>query len=144
MSWLDIFRVLRADSAKQHYSVKPRLIYFPRFRTCRHCGGFFVFSAKEQKYWYEDLGFYVDSTAVECVKCRKHKRNIEADLERYTKVLKDRTLADAQLVDLAVVGVRLLQAGALKRDQSLRELLNRIQDKQKWQSEIQSCRSRSC
>jgi hypothetical protein len=142
--WLDLFQVLRADKAKQNYSVMPRLFYFPRLKTCRRCGGVFVFSAKEQKYWYEDLKFYVDSTAVECVTCRKQKREGKTDLERYTEGVNDKMLEDSQLVDLAVLGMRLLQVGVLKRDQSVREVLNRIRDKQRWQSEIDSCRSRLC
>ena len=120
----------------------PRFFYFPRLRTCRRCGGVFIFSAREQKHWYEELKFYVDSTAVECVTCRKQKQQGKADLERYTEGLKVKTLEDSQLVDLAALGMRLLQAGALKREQSVRELLNRIQNKQKWQSEIENCRSK--
>ena len=144
MRWLDLFRVLRADRTKQNYSVMPRLLYYPRVRACRRCGGIFIFSAREQKYWYEDLKFYVDSTAVECVTCRKQKREGKAELERYTEGVKDKMLEDSQLVDLAVLGMRLLQAGVLKRDQSVREVLNRIRDKQRWQSEIDRCRSRLC
>jgi hypothetical protein len=142
MHWLDLFRVLRAERAEQNYSVMPRLFYSPRLRTCRRCGRVFIFSAREQKYWYEDLKFYVDSTAVECVTCRKQEREGKADLERYTEGLKDKNLEDSQLVDLAVLGMRLLQAGALRREQSVREVLNRVRDKQKWQSEMEICRSR--
>ena len=142
MSLLDLFRVLRADTAKQNYTVMPRLFYFPSLRTCRHCGRFFIFSAREQRYWYEVLKFYVDSTAVECANCRKQKREAQADLERYTEGLKDKALEDSQLMDLAAIGVHLFATGTLKRDQSVREILNRIRDKQKWQSKIESCRSR--
>jgi len=140
MSWLDLFRVIRADSAKQNYSTVPRFFYFPRLRTCKRCGRWFLFSAREQKFWYEDLSFYVDSTAVECANCRKQVRETKADLERYVEGVKLTTLEDAQLVELARLGVRLLQAGVLKNDQSLRGVLNRVEDKEKWQLEIQSCR----
>ncbi len=43
-------------------------------RRCVQCGGDFEFSAKEQRYWYESLGFWRDSTAIRCPGCRRRAR----------------------------------------------------------------------
>ncbi|MEO7113328.1 MAG: zinc-ribbon domain containing protein [Polyangiaceae bacterium] len=49
----------------------PIEVYGPIERTCRDCKQELVFSAAEQKHWYETLGFFIDATAVRCPACRK-------------------------------------------------------------------------
>jgi hypothetical protein len=49
----------------------PRYFYVDVERTCRDCGASFVFSAGEQKHWYETLGFRLDANAVRCLPCRR-------------------------------------------------------------------------
>ena len=34
----------------------------------------FCIFAQEQKYWYEDLGLYVDADCINCFACRKEIR----------------------------------------------------------------------
>ena len=41
---------------------------------CERCHEEFCFTAAEQKIWYEDYGFYIDSTPKECVACRRELR----------------------------------------------------------------------
>lgn len=38
------------------------------------CRRAFVFSAREQKYWYEELQFHFDSVAIRCQECRRKQR----------------------------------------------------------------------
>ena len=52
----------------------PKYYYLDRERTCVQCGQDFIFSAKEQKFWYETLKFNFNSEAIRCVTCRKSKR----------------------------------------------------------------------
>ena len=56
--------VLLADSSKQNYSLYPRKCYVDILRTCLTCHRPFIFFAREQRYWYETLGFYVDANCV--------------------------------------------------------------------------------
>jgi hypothetical protein len=52
----------------------PKYYYLDRERTCVQCGQDFIFSAKEQKFWYETLKFNFNSEAIRCMTCRKSKR----------------------------------------------------------------------
>jgi hypothetical protein len=47
-------------------------------RRSAQCGRDFVFTAAEQKHWYETLKFHFDSTAIRCVECRRQRRNAVA------------------------------------------------------------------
>lgn len=67
----------------------PRYFYINQDKTCVQCGKDFVFSAKEQKYWYESLKFHFDSTAIRCPKCRRTQRNVKA-LNRQLELTKSK------------------------------------------------------
>lgn len=56
----------------------PKYYYVDEQKQCIQCGEGFVFSAHEQKYWYETLKYNSLSTAIRCKKCRKQKRNDRA------------------------------------------------------------------
>jgi hypothetical protein len=64
----------RADVSKQNYTVVPRHWYISAVIPCSECGEEFTFTASEQRFWYEDRAFYVDSFPNRCVECRKRKR----------------------------------------------------------------------
>ena len=68
---LDYGKAERADVEKQNYTVCPRCWYVDATFVCRDCKAEFVFSASEQRFWYEDRQFYVDSLPRRCVGCRK-------------------------------------------------------------------------
>ncbi len=42
--------------------------------VCRTCARTFLFFAREQQYWYEDLHFYIDTDCVHCPTCRGSRR----------------------------------------------------------------------
>ena len=56
----------------------PRYFYVDEQRGCIQCGKTFVFSAKEQKFWYERLKFNFHVQAVRCLTCRRKKRSEQA------------------------------------------------------------------
>lgn len=63
------------DYKKQEFlDWPPYLAYVDRSLTCRSCGCKFTFGKEEQVYWYETLGFWVQSSAVNCKSCRKSLR----------------------------------------------------------------------
>ena len=65
---------VRADVTKQDFTVCPRHWYVDAVFRCIDCGSDFLFSATEQRFWYEDRRFYVDSRPTRCVACRKKER----------------------------------------------------------------------
>lgn len=68
---------VRGDITRQVYCCDtPRYFYVDEARECIQCGQGFVFSAGEQKYWYESLQFNLGSVAVRCASCRKQRRSV--------------------------------------------------------------------
>ena len=71
---LDYGSAVRADISKQNYTVCPRHWYVDATFKCVECGSEFVFTSEEQRFWFEDLKFFVDSQAKRCPACRKKGR----------------------------------------------------------------------
>jgi len=71
---IDYGTAVRADISKQDYTVCPRHWYSDAIFKCADCGNEFLFSAREQRYWYEERKFYVDSYPKCCPDCRKMER----------------------------------------------------------------------
>lgn len=63
---------VRGEPRRQLFCCEvPRYFYVDADRICRDCGAPFVFSAREQKHWYETLGLRLDANAVRCLPCRR-------------------------------------------------------------------------
>ncbi|MGC4007007.1 MAG: zinc-ribbon domain containing protein [Pirellulales bacterium] len=84
-SRLDYDKAVRADISKQNYSVCPRHWYIDAVINCNRCDREFVFSVDEQRYWYEELGFWVDSRATQCRECRKELRELKMLKQEYDR-----------------------------------------------------------
>jgi tetratricopeptide (TPR) repeat protein len=68
---------VRGDVREQYLCLMchvPRYFYVDAGRSCIQCGRDFLFSAAEQKFWYEELKFYGTSVPVRCQECRRQKR----------------------------------------------------------------------
>ena len=63
--------VIEADISKQKYGFEPRPYYVDIKYKCRKCKVIFLFTAKEQKTWYEEYGFMNRSHPVNCYECRR-------------------------------------------------------------------------
>lgn len=48
--------------------------YLDKAFTCVDCGSEGVWTAKQQKWWYETVGVSIDSRAVRCFVCRRERR----------------------------------------------------------------------
>jgi hypothetical protein len=69
------------DPSKQIFCAAhdvPRFFYIDERRVCVDCGAEFVFTASEQRYWYEALKFNFGSVAIRCRGCRKRRRQTRA------------------------------------------------------------------
>jgi hypothetical protein len=66
---------MRANIAAQDYTVCPRHWYIDARFRCGACGAQYVWSAEEQKVWFETYRFYVDSRPTLCRDCRAKRRD---------------------------------------------------------------------
>jgi len=68
---------------KQNCSICPRYWYVDAVFGCARCGAEFLFSAGEQRAWYEEYGFWVDSLPRHCPECRRDLRKLKAVRHEY-------------------------------------------------------------
>jgi len=80
---MDYSTAQRADISKQNYSICPRHWYVDAAFRCRDCRNEFVFTASEQRFWYEDKRFWIDSLPTRCPACRKEQRTLLNLRKRY-------------------------------------------------------------
>ena len=75
---------VRGDISRQSFCCDvPHYWYEDSERTCVQCDRAFIFSAREQKYWYETLQFNIASTAIRCPACRSLRRSQRAVRARW-------------------------------------------------------------
>jgi hypothetical protein len=68
-------RALPANIAKQNLGVgTPLAAYVDRPFRCDDCGRECVFSAQEQRHWFEKLGFLIWVSPKQCPECRRKRR----------------------------------------------------------------------
>ena len=84
---MDYKSAKRADVSKQNYSVCPRYWYVDAAFICRECGKEFVFTAREQRFWYEEMRFWIDSLPTRCAACRKQQRTRLELRKRYDALI---------------------------------------------------------
>jgi hypothetical protein len=82
---LDFPSSVRADVSKQNCSICPRHWYIDAAFRCARCGEIFVFRSDEQRFWYEELGFWVDSRPRQCGTCRRELREVIALRQEYDR-----------------------------------------------------------
>ena len=91
--------------------------YFDAKRECADCGKPFIFFAAEQKYWYEELGFPLESDCVRCVVCRKKQQGLELNRQRYEELFHVQERTSAQNLEMAEYALSLVEAGVFGKRQ---------------------------
>lgn len=69
---------IRGDLRKQNMCFcchVPRYFYVDEQKKCIQCGETFIFSAIEQKYWYESMRSRGAAEVVRCLSCRRRRRS---------------------------------------------------------------------
>ena len=117
--------VLAADVSRQNFALYPRVFYVDMLVHCRECQRPFLFFAKEQQHWYEELGFYVDADCVHCPVCRKKFHRQQALLKRYGRLVALQQPTRKELMQLVDDTVALLRSGHLKNTQRLSTLIGK-------------------
>ena len=85
----DFSTAVRANTDRQNCSICPRYWYVDAIFPCERCGAKFTFSADEQRVWYEEYGFWIDSLPKHCLACRRDLRSLKATRQEY-----DRTVSE--------------------------------------------------
>jgi Probable zinc-ribbon domain len=110
---VDYESAVRADPERQNCSICPRHWYVDATFRCDRCGREFEFKAAEQRVWYEEYGFWIDSLPKRCLVCRRDLRDMKATRQEYDRLVAEalRT-GDVQLKKrLAAVIDRLYELG---------------------------------
>lgn len=71
------------------------VFYMDRAYVCRDCGAHQVWTAKQQKWWYEVAHGNINSMAVRCRSCRKREQARKAEARRVYYEGLERKLAAA-------------------------------------------------
>lgn len=119
-------RALRADPSRQTFGGfrGPFFAYWDQARTCGECGGPYVFTAAEQRTWYEERRLLVKVVPVACPPCRRRRAEAGRARRELAQRLASLDPSDAQA--LAEVAELELRAGSVaKALQYLRRARNR-------------------
>lgn len=91
---MEKYNILVADWEKQNttngYLCFPwhHIYYYQDWeKTCKSCHQKFIFSAQEQKFWYEEARIYTDVSPKMCLSCRKKSRELSPASEQIQKLL---------------------------------------------------------
>lgn len=79
----DCASAIRGNPQKQNYSVCPRHWYVDADFNCTRCSKEFTWTATEQKAWFEDYFFWIDSSPRHCKKCMSDRRHLESLRKEY-------------------------------------------------------------
>jgi len=119
-----------ANPRQQVPATVPVTHYFDVKRECRDCGRPFIFFAEEQKYWYEELGFGLDSDCVRCPSCRKKQQGVAQGREKYEELfhIPDRSFDQDLEMAECCLGLVLVEESVFHAQQLQRAriLLNRM------------------
>ena len=117
--------VLAANTEKQNYALYPRKYYVDVERICRTCHRAFLFFAREQRYWFETLRFFVDADCVFCPQCRRESRAIHRRLRRYSALYANPAPSRKDFMFLVDDAVFLVEHGVLKNLSNVGAMKNR-------------------
>ncbi|MGH1541328.1 MAG: zinc-ribbon domain containing protein [Arenicella sp.] len=110
---------IRADTTKQNISMSAITIYVDIEKQCRDCNRWFLFFAQEQKFWFEELQFYVDVTCVKCIECRKKEQSIKHRMHQYEALVKNENRTAKETLELKQLALELFQLGYIKNKHKL-------------------------
>jgi len=135
---------IRADVRKQIPATMHITHYYDLERQCCDCRRMFIFFAAEQKYWYEELQFGLDSDCVRCVPCRKQQQGIARSRQQYEDLFHVPDRTEDQSLFMAECCLDLIDNDvfSLKQTQRIRMLLNTIPDDNSTADRIQNIRQR--
>ena len=121
-----------------HCSAFPVPIYFDVLKKCVDCMRHYIFYAREQKYWYEDLGFAIDADCIRCVECRKKQQADEWSHVNYQKLLAKDEKNWEDLCEISTAALDLHRQGRFKSLNRVRGFLNQIPETERHRIRVQN------
>lgn len=117
-----------ADTKRQKTPTIAVTHYYDVKRRCRDCDRMFIFFAEEQHYWYEVLGFGLDSDCVRCTDCRKSEQQTARLRERYELLLGEPDRTHEGTLELIGCALTLIEHSVFSHRslERVRALLNSI------------------
>lgn len=117
-----------ADMTKQRkrsYSVK---YYMDEIHQCVDCRRQFIFFAREQKYWFEELQMPIEVRGRRCFECRSADRNPKIQMKRYAalKHMDNPSLDDLKFIAMFCLSQLEAEVFHQKQIQTLRSYLNKL------------------
>jgi hypothetical protein len=121
---------ISADLTRQTAATVAVTHYFDLDRLCCDCRRRFIFFAAEQKHWYEELGFGLESDCVRCVDCRKNQQGLAQKVQRYEELFHEPNKTDDQNLEMAECCLTLMELSIFsqRQTQRVRMLLNKVAD----------------
>lgn len=84
---LDYKTAIRGNPEKQNYSVCPRHWYIDADFNCARCRKEFTWTAREQKAWFEEYRFWIDSHPRLCKSCMADRKHLESLRVEYDSIV---------------------------------------------------------
>ncbi|MEM9764411.1 MAG: zinc-ribbon domain containing protein [Pseudomonadota bacterium] len=110
---------ISANIARQNCGYCPRRVYVDIEKRCLTCGRFFLFFALEQRFWFEQLGFFVDADCVHCQDCRHEQHLFKASRREYDALVAKPEKTRAEWARLTELGGALWEAGYITKSETL-------------------------
>lgn len=122
---------VQANTSKQRPATFHVTHYFDLERKCRDCGRHFIFFAAEQKHWYEELQFGLDSDCVRCAPCRKQVQGIERTRRQFEELFHIEDRSADQSLTMAECVLDLIENNifAQRQTERVRMLLNQLPER---------------
>ena len=118
-------------NTKHHCSAIPVYVYFDVLKKCVDCKRHFLFFAREQQHWYEELGFAVDADCIRCVECRKERQADEWTNLNYQRLLAKNEKTWEDYLELSVAALDLYWQGEFKALDRIRGFMNRVPESER-------------
>jgi hypothetical protein len=121
---IEINRAIEGQIEEQTFCDNPPfLAYVDKDKKCQTCGSDFIFSKEEQKYWYEELKFWVQSTPKNCTMCRKIIRDESRLKTKLSNLIK--TLDEQSSEQLIEVSQLYFEIGRIEKGKHYATLANK-------------------
>lgn len=114
-----------SKQSKRSYSVK---YYMDEIHQCVDCRRQFIFFAREQKYWFEELQMPIEVIGRRCFECRSADKNSKKQMKRYAalKHLDDPSLEEVKFMATFCLSQLEAEVFHQKQIQTLRAYLNKL------------------
>lgn len=103
--YLDYSSAIRGNPGKQNYLVCPRHWYLDADFNCERCHVEFTWTAREQKYWFEDYYFWVDSRPRHCKGCVAVRKHLKLLRMEYDSTVRAAHLSSATKEKIRIIEV---------------------------------------